>query len=524
MPPPSNDMCPVMAHTTLLVSLSLSAITICLLYLFWKNRETPAFKSRRPIMTLTITICILFAMSLPILAAYNICNKGEIQHTLYFNISSAAIYTYGLWLITYRTLVLFINWKMAISQLVAASSSNSNITSNRWCTIHKYFASKYATYAWCIALLSFIVIEMSVADITIYFHQNNIGPWVIRSCFFVWMFVSLVLVFIARNMRDHFYIMLEMKIYIGYVIIMVTGFIYVGEYLPVWAPQYSPPQLVQIKILLNVIRSGASVLLFMGFPVFRFRFKLHGILVDQNLFEEASIETKSNVYTQSSLTSHSPSSPNDSFLCIKIGCKMYPSLVTFLSKNKKCYDEFRKHLASCLALENLSFFTEAQTFRLRVKLAMQARMDSLPIKTPKTSPTAEDDASEEVDETTHMVMKLDFFYLQKSGGMTFETTGIKENYLKIFDEYVVHSSPYQINVNYKMHDQLYDFKEKLLSEDVDVAAEEYVEIYECAMLEIWWLMETLYLHFQISDTYNDLVKTHFPMYYKYNNEVAVVTK
>ena len=177
-----------------------------------------------------------------------------------------------------------------------------------------------------------------------------------------------------------------MQIYIVFVVIMVSGFIFVGEFLADWAPEYTPPQIVQIKVILNVIRSGISVLLFMGFPLFKFRYSFHGILVDKNLFEEASIGTNDiRIDSKSKSDSDPPKKTNEQHLADivnlgqksnirnsklsvrnsrssvklkKIGNNLYPTLLSFLSRNRKCYEEFKAHLIDCLAVENLLFFAQ----------------------------------------------------------------------------------------------------------------------------------------------------------------------
>lgn len=187
-----------------------------------------------------------------------------------------------------------------------------------------------------------------------------------------------------------------MQIYIVFVVVMVAGFIFVGEYLARWAPEYSPPQIVQIKIIMNVIRSAISVLLFMGFPLFKFRYSFHGILIDKNLFEEASLgtnDTKIDSRSKDKSDSDGPGRTNEQHLADivnlgqksnsssysnkrlslrnsrtsvklkRIGNKMYPTLLSFLSRNKKCYEEFKAHLIDCLAVENLLFFAQG-TFSL----------------------------------------------------------------------------------------------------------------------------------------------------------------
>ena len=101
--------------------------------------------------------------------------------------------------------------QMAIIQL-NESKNTEDLTSNVWFTVYKYFATKTSRKCWYIILLSFTFVEIYVADVDIYFHEDQIGPWVIRSCFFFWMFISIILIITARNMRDHFSLMLEMKV------------------------------------------------------------------------------------------------------------------------------------------------------------------------------------------------------------------------------------------------------------------------------------------------------------------------
>ena len=108
----ANNWCPRIANVTTIISIFLSLSIICLSYIFWKNRDAAAFKIRQPIITVIISIASVIAMILPVAATYNICNKGEIQTSLYFNVTAAGIYLYCLWLITFRSWILFLNWKV----------------------------------------------------------------------------------------------------------------------------------------------------------------------------------------------------------------------------------------------------------------------------------------------------------------------------------------------------------------------------------------------------------------------------
>eukprot|EP01084_Bolivina_argentea_P283995 486561_1 len=527
MPPP-NKFCPLLANVTLFTSLFLCITTMVLMYFFWKNEESPAFKSRRPIMTLFVSLCIITAMIFPNLAAYNICNKGEIQHTLYFNLSAAAIYLYSLWLITYRTWILFINWKIAISQVTEITELNNNENSNAvlWENIYKYWATPTAIRCWYIVNVIWIVIIISVSDVDTYFHPDSIGQWVIRCSFIFWSLFSILLLFGTRNMRDHFSLMTEMKIYIVLNVIITCMFIITAEYLSDWAPSYSPPQIVQIKILLNTIRSGISSILFLGFPLFKFRHSFNGILLDKNLYT-AGVEASKNAKASIKMTEkekklselvHMDEHIDPKYLSVKILETIYPSLLAFLSKNTKCYNMFKEYLANCLAVENILFFTEAQKFRLRVQRAQQALVDSKP---KKQSIDIDDgnDANNQKEINYNLqfwIMRLDFFYLQKLGGLEVETTSLKQKWLDIYAQFIAPSSPNQINISHEQFEYLNAFKQRMETDDISV--DEYVESFENAMVQIWHLMRKLYLHFQVTDEYKKIITQYFQRFNKKNKD------
>ena len=102
------------------------------------------------------------------------------------------------------------DYQMAISQLEATNMDSVQHVQNIWWSVYPYFAKKTARRCWYLILSVFIIIEIFCADTDIYFDQS--GPWIIRGCYFLWMLVSIILVITARNMRDHFSLMFEMKV------------------------------------------------------------------------------------------------------------------------------------------------------------------------------------------------------------------------------------------------------------------------------------------------------------------------
>ena len=70
-----NALCPLFANITLSIALPLSLVSVVLMRLFWKHRESPAFKCRRVNMTIAVSFCITLSMLFPNLAAYNVCHS-----------------------------------------------------------------------------------------------------------------------------------------------------------------------------------------------------------------------------------------------------------------------------------------------------------------------------------------------------------------------------------------------------------------------------------------------------------------
>ena len=103
---------------------------------------------------------------------------------------------------------------MAITQLtnIEDTSGSIDIAKDRLLIIYKIFATNIAIKCWYFVLAIWIFIFILFADIEIYFHKDSIGQWGIRSSFFIWILISLILIIGARNMRDHFALMAEMKV------------------------------------------------------------------------------------------------------------------------------------------------------------------------------------------------------------------------------------------------------------------------------------------------------------------------
>eukprot|EP01084_Bolivina_argentea_P051513 94771_1 len=238
--PTPNKWCPSFAHITLVVSTSLVLLTTFLTYLFWKNRETPAFQARQVQMTIFASICLIISIILPIASSYNLCNNGELQDTLYINVSGGAIYTYALWLILYRTWILVINWKMAICQLTNINSSKLTEIKNIWSSIYKYFATSFATKCWYFILSIWIIMFILCGKVEFYFKHGFNGSWGLFIIITIYSLTALTVLIIGYNMRDHFLLMKEMKFFMIIVIILGLLFVIVGEYLDDWAIFYTP--------------------------------------------------------------------------------------------------------------------------------------------------------------------------------------------------------------------------------------------------------------------------------------------
>lgn len=148
---------------------------------------------------------------------------------------------------------------------------------------------------------------------------------------------------------------------------MTAGFIFFGEKLGGIAPQYTKPQLVQIRIIMSLLRSAVSGVLFLAFPLLKFRYAFGGDVFDTNLFNEASFIPKKEkrAHTMNELSASKVDFKGNinlhkqtKAMFHNVDVEKYPSLLGFLSRNTICYESFKKHLADCLAVENLLFFTK----------------------------------------------------------------------------------------------------------------------------------------------------------------------
>eukprot|EP01083_Nonionella_stella_P012278 34824_1 len=498
-----NDWCPIAPHITLVISILCVTISIVLMYCFWGNRESPAFAARRPIMTMTVSLSIIIAMLLPVLAGYNVCYQQGLQSTLYFNLTAGGIYSYALWLITYRTWLLFINWKMAALHmtLIQNSSYRLNIDQNLWCICYRLFATSVAIQCWHCILSIWVIVFILCAEQSFYFRDGFNGPWTLQIVFTIYCIVSFLVLIIARKMRDHFALMAEMKIQIVFAFVLGLAFIIIGEYLSNLTQScLSPPQIVQLKIILNILRSFVSIVVFMAYGLIKFRFSFKGIKVHKSLFDTADIDK--------CVTSHR----KDEYNHMNVDPFKFPNLLQFLSTNTKCYEAFQTHLVSCLAVENLLFFVAAQTFRLKVKIAMQAQADDTQVAAGQVQGEEEELIDRvSLEEERYFILRLDFFYLQNACGMDFNTLSIKDRWLQIYNNFISHTSPYQINLDSQTQLTLKQFRAKL-DHHASFSAYEYIQSLEDAMIAIWNLMEALYVHFQLEDAYAGYIKQHFPQY------------
>ena len=102
--------------------------------------------------------------------------------------------------------------------------------------------------------------------------------------------------------------------------------------------------------------------------------------------------------------------------------------------------------------------------------------------------------------------------------MKFETTSIKEKWLNIYNDFICDSSPLQINIPYMKFKRLNDFKRNIENNSINIGINEYIKSFEDAMMEIWMLLENLYVHFQISDGYEFIIKSQFSKLAKFNQK------
>lgn len=91
-------------------------------------------------------------------------------------------------------------------------TETTDIKQSFWWTMYQYFATQKWIRRWYIIITFWIVVLIMIGDLDIYFHEDHIGSWTIRSAFIFWSIVSLGVIIVARKMRDHFALMAEMKV------------------------------------------------------------------------------------------------------------------------------------------------------------------------------------------------------------------------------------------------------------------------------------------------------------------------
>ncbi len=89
----------------------------------------------------------------------------------------------------------------------------------------------------------------------------------------------------------------------------------------------------------------------------------------------------------------------------------------------------------------------------------------------------------------------------------FNRQSIKEKWLNIYENYFSLSSQYQVNVKCEIFEQIEEFKKLIQTNHLSV--QDYIESFEQSLICVYDLMESLYIHYQISDEYQTIIKQQF---------------
>ena len=101
---------------------------------------------------------------------------------------------------------------MTFFKMAILLTETTDIKQSIWWKLYQYFATQKWIKRWYIIITIWIVLIIMIGDLELYFHEDHISAWIIRSAFIFWSIMSLTLLIIARKMRDHFALMAEMKV------------------------------------------------------------------------------------------------------------------------------------------------------------------------------------------------------------------------------------------------------------------------------------------------------------------------
>lgn len=106
------ELCPHMQNVTIGLTLFGWLVVSWAIYSFHSHRHSPAFRVRKPLMTISISLGIALSTIPLCVSSYNLCNGGEREVSVYCTVISAGFLVYSLWIVSLRTWIMLFNWKV----------------------------------------------------------------------------------------------------------------------------------------------------------------------------------------------------------------------------------------------------------------------------------------------------------------------------------------------------------------------------------------------------------------------------
>lgn len=420
------------------ITLSIISALICviLMIIFYHYRKSPAFIVRKVTLTLNVSCLMLLTLFTPTIA--------ELTDIILFDTLTQIILLYCLFLTIVRSWTKIYIYKIGHLDLDETDSNSF------WLKYRPYLASN--TFIQMYYFILFLIISVPSILLSILFsNNNNKYSFIYIHCLYgLFMICSLLIIKLLIynvKMKDQFNLSKEIKIYYSICIISLILMVII---------EYNSTKLDHV--LLTIICSILSIS-FIAFPIYQYHKTVSGVLV-----------TKQAKHLEEFMKSSKIKNEND-----------YPTLTQFLTKNKKCFDAFKSHLAKSWAVENILFFSDVQSLRY-------SHLNSETNLNHKTE--------------INPILKIEFKYLKNANK---SISNIKTEWFTIYNRYISSNAIYQINVESDIYESIELFKSNI-NENKIKSIDEYFESLNEALLQIWQLMEGLYVYFRLRPDYKRIIR------------------
>ena len=112
------QLCPDIQYGTFGLAIFGYMILFLAMFAFYSHRKSPAFRVRRPLMTVCISIGIALSVVPLCVSSWNLCNGGTRDLSVFCTVVSVGFLVYSLYLVLLRAWAMLFNWKVKIENIL----------------------------------------------------------------------------------------------------------------------------------------------------------------------------------------------------------------------------------------------------------------------------------------------------------------------------------------------------------------------------------------------------------------------